>query len=78
MPDANAQFRSDSEPIPYMGGTTIGCGDHPSLPAKHWWGAWRVYVMRNPDYIGRERMCKRCGLMSDVQTKSYNGGAVKW
>jgi len=81
MPDFDAQFRSPPDPYAkiYMGGTTVSCGEHPTLPKRHRWGPWRVFVMRNPAYIGRERMCKTCGLMSDTETKLRRGeGSAKW
>jgi hypothetical protein len=77
-PDASAQFRSDKSAFVYMGGTAVGCGDHPSLPERHWWGAWRVFRMPHPDYVGRERTCRRCGLVSDMETKIRKDGKAKW
>lgn len=65
-PDNILQFRSpprrDENPF-YMGGTAIGCGDHPSVPPRHWWGAWKLTHGGG----GRERMCRRCGLWSDTE-----------
>lgn len=80
MPDFKAQFRNPpSDPIPYMGGTAYGCGDHPSLPKRRRWGAWRVFVMPNPNYIGRERTCLTCALVDDTQTKlRRKDGKVQW
>lgn len=81
MPDFGAQFRScrpDYARV-YMGGTAMQCGQHPSLPKRHRWGAWRVFVMPNPDYIGRDRTCQVCSLVDDTQTKlRRKDGAVKW
>lgn len=52
MPDATAQFKSAPHDGVYMGGTTIGCGQHPTTPKRHRWTAWD----------GEWRMCKNCGL----------------
>ncbi len=57
------QFEQPRQRYLYMGGTTIGCGDHPTAAKRHRWGPWMpVYSGR-----GRERSCKTCGLMSDVK-----------
>ena len=80
MPDFYAQFRDNiptHDPV-YMGGTAMSCGQHPSLHKQHRWGAWRVFVMPNPEYIGRDRMCLNCSLVDDTQTKRRKDGAVKW
>ena len=81
MPDFGAQFRNGPPDWArvYMGGTAMSCGQHPSLPKRHRWGPWRVFVMRNPDYIGRDRTCQVCALVDDAQTKlRRKDGKVQW
>jgi hypothetical protein len=65
-PDNILQFRNPprkDEPYVYMGGTTIGCGDHPTTPKRHRWGRWRVSGSGKSRY----RMCNTCGLCSDSE-----------
>lgn len=56
MPDFRAQFENPERVSTYMGGTSVGCGDHPTMPKKHRWS--KVRVFRN----FRDRICHNCGL----------------
>lgn len=68
-PNFDAQFRDPpGPPFVYMGGTTIGCGDHPTTPKRHRWGPWRIVDYRpHGGAVGRERTCQTCGLVSDME-----------
>lgn len=62
-PDASAQFRGAqrSEDRVYMGGTSMSCGMHPSLPKQHRWSKVRPFVN------GFDRMCLTCALTKGVE-----------
>jgi hypothetical protein len=79
MPDFFAQFRKPPTPtIPrvYMGGTAMSCGDHPSLPKRHRWGAWQK-IEFHTGVEGWERCCKMCALVDDTRwTKPWNAVAA--
>lgn len=65
-PDFGAQFRSPPPgPFVYMGGTAMSCGQHPTLPKRHRWGAWRRYEFKRAP--GWDRMCVNCALCSDLR-----------
>jgi hypothetical protein len=63
-PDFRAQFRERNDTSKtehaYMGGTTIGCGDHPSTPKRHRWSKVRIFKTQRGEF--RDRMCLNCGL----------------
>jgi hypothetical protein len=67
-PDSSAQFRSTSsfDGSVYMGGTAMSCGQHPSLPKRHRWSAWRE-IKFHSGAVAWERTCKTCALVSDYQ-----------
>lgn len=69
VPDSGAQFRDPPGPAyVYMGGTAMSCGQHPSLPKEHRWGPWRTVDFRHRGGgVGRERTCKVCALVSDIE-----------
>lgn len=54
--------------MPYMGGTTIGCGDHPTAHKQHRWGPWQTWVIGH-GRVRYERMCLNCGLVGAPKYK---------
>lgn len=65
QPDFSAQFREPerSKVERYMGGMTIGCGDHPTMPQQHRWSKVREFGRY------RDRMCLNCSLTKGVDEK---------
>jgi len=67
-PDFMAQFRRRPEepkqPLAYMGGTAMSCGQHPSLPKRHRWQPWKQVTIGTT--VAWERMCGACALVDDI------------
>jgi hypothetical protein len=64
-PDFRAQFRSGRPETPkvaspYMGGTAMSCGQHPTLPKRHRWSKVRIFKTERGQF--RDRICHNCGL----------------
>lgn len=59
MPSNRDQFRDrERAPIPYMGGTTVSCGEHPTAHKRHRW-------IRYADPGCGHSYCAHCGLVKE-------------